>query len=40
LNIISEILDALGKLGSDPGWIALDEVVRAEVVVRTWFFNM
>jgi hypothetical protein len=34
LNIISEVLDALGQLGSDAGWIALDEVVRAEVVVR------
>ncbi len=39
LNIVSEVLDALGKLGSDPGWIAFDEVVRAEVVVRRVVFQ-
>ena len=33
LNVISEVFDALGKLGSGPGWIAFNEVVRAEVVV-------
>jgi hypothetical protein len=32
-NVRSEMLDALGKLGRDPGWIAFDEVVQVELVI-------